>query len=131
MLSLSTDGFYPSNAPRQLIFHWRRNPSVSWDWWIDPTSSAFLVLEEFKNIDILRIYQRNLFDDWDISWPLSFPAWSDEVCLNYDDPDDPTQQTLYDRAQERANRRLKKKASKAARAQGLKSRHPMPGAWPV
>lgn len=37
----------------------------------------------------------------------------------------------YKRAQERANRRMKKKSMKAARAQGFKRQDRMPGAWHV
>ena len=64
--------------------------------------------------------------DWDELWPLRYPAWSKSHGIRDDD-----WQLRYDRAQERANRRLMKKAMKAARAQGLKKRTRMPGAWPT
>ncbi len=68
--------------------------------------------------------------EWEELWPLRYPAWCDyDRC--YWGRDDTDLQSLYERAQERANRRLKKKAMKAARAQGFKKRNRMPGAWPV
>ena len=72
------------------------------------------------------------WDNWEDPWPLGYPAWSDMVWFREDDdPAGRSQQELYEQAQKRANRRQERKASQAARAQGLRRRHPMPGAWPV
>ena len=118
------------SIPRQLIYRWGGNPSVSWDWWIDPNSSTYLVREEFKFMtcpshgSYLRPWR-----EWEFYWPWCYPAWfTDPVFLHEYRV---SRQQLYDRAQERANRRLKKKALKAARAQGFKNQDRMPGAWPV
>ena len=127
------------HVPRQLKFHFGTNPSVWWDWWIDPESSTYLVREEFKRMCITSEDSRwNPWYDWKAFWPLSYPPWSDKVWYTKSvNSTHPSKKELYDRAQQRANtqqranRRLRKKASKAARAQGLKKRHPMPGAWPV
>ena len=106
--------------PRRLLFHWGSSPSVSWESWIDPNSSTCLVREEFKHTGILPPSYDALFYDPEATWPFIYPAWSDF-----------SEGQLYERAQERANRRLRKKSMKAARAQGLKKRERMPGAWPV
>ena len=117
--------------PRQLIYQWGSNPSVSWDWWIDPNSCAYLVREEFKHLDILGPDFEWPWNEWTLSWPLRFPAWSDHF-QSYELPSTRSErQPLYDLAQKRANRRWEKKAMKAVRAQGLKKRDRMPGAWPV
>ena len=128
-------GYIMHEAPRRLLFRWGSNPSVSWDWWIDPNSSTYLIREEFKHMNILTYYDRIPFNDcydWGAVWPLWYPAWSDHYCPY---PRDRSARSywklLKDRAHERANRRLRKKSEKAARAQGLKKRNPMPGAWPI
>ena len=71
------------------------------------------------------------WDQWKEVWPLRYPEWSDFLRYRWGDIDDPEMQLLHERAQERANRRWEKKSMKAARAQGLKKRDRMPGAWPV
>ena len=115
--------------PRQLLFHWGSNPTVSWDWWIDPNSSTYLLRDEFKHFDIFG-------DSWWVTsesllWPLVYPEWTTYNRGYTDHREDLKWQLLYDRAQERANRRLKKKSMKAVRAQRLKKRDRMPGAWPI
>lgn len=129
---MTQTGFRRYSNPRQLIYHWGSNPSVSWDWWIDPNSSTYLVREEFKHMDVMTSDCWMPWNTWETLWPLSYPAWSDhyEYCLAFGYYPE-TWQLLYKKAQERANRRVKKKAMKAARAQGLRKRDQMPGAWPV
>ena len=68
-------------------------------------------------------------DAW-IEWPMRYPAWYD-YSFYEDDISRSNGKLAYKLAQERANRRMKKKSMKAARAQGCKSRNQMPGAWPV
>ena len=109
-----------SESPRRLIFHWGSSPSISWEPWIEPNSSTYLVREEFKHTVILPPSYGELCFDPETTWPLTYPAWAYGL-----------EWQPRDRARERANRRLKKKSMKAARAQGLKKRERMPGAWPV
>ena len=123
--------FYRYDIPRQLVYRWGRNPSVSWDWWIDPESSTYLVRKEFKHMTSPSHYHDPPWLEWEIYWPWSYPAWfidPNSLHRNYISSQD---RQLYDRAQERANRRLKKKTMKWARAQGLTNRDRMPCAWPV
>lgn len=68
---------------------------------------------------------------WEDMWPLSCPEWFIDFWFWKNWPTYPREHLLYDCAQDRANRRLRKKAMKAARAQGLGKRSRMPGAWPA
>ena len=123
---LTRDPFLVSNlrydVPRQLLFHWKGGPSVSWDWWIDPDSSASLVREEFKNLIDLN-HTPVFWEEWKVHWPFIHPAWSNDL---FDQDNE-----LYERVQKRANRRMKKNLIKAAHARGLRKREKMPCAWPV
>lgn len=118
------------SPPRQLIYQWGSTPSISWDWWIDPSSSTYLIREEFKYMSMLCEEFLTPPNDWATLWPLRYPAWSDHYQC-YESIDESYRRLLYELAQERANRRWEKKMLKAARAQGLKKQDRMPGAWPV
>ena len=123
--------YYASEIPRQLIYQWGSSPSVSWDWWIDPNSCAYLVRKEFRYFDNLSKIHTYQWDKWERMWPWRYPAWSDHRRRSELPSTWSARQPLYDLAQKRANRRWEKKSMKAARAQGLKKRDRMPGAWPV
>lgn len=120
---------YPDTIQRQLKFDWGSSPCVSWDWWIDPDSPIALVREEFKH---MALSSRG-YGWWRTGkdfWPFIYSASHSDLEWNhqkarYD------RNARYERAQERFDRRAKKKASKSARAQGLRARSKMPGAWPV
>ena len=60
---------------------------------------------------------------WQFHWPFIHPRWSDVYYIR--------DEVFCERVQERANRRMKKKSMKLARAQGFGKRDKMPGAWPV
>ncbi len=80
-------------------------------------------------MDVLTDCHYVRWTEWEEVWPLRHPAWRDFDRYNFHEVSD--LQSLYRLAHQRANRRLKKKAMKAARAQGSKKRNRMPGAWPV
>ena len=82
-------------------------------------------------MDILRQDYRWRWDEWEEQWPLRHPESSDYIRLLRGRTDDPKLRRLHERAQERANRRWERKWMKAARAQGVKKRDQMPGAWPI
>ena len=69
--------------------------------------------------------------EWETLWPMRYPAWSSDYSVYDDDITCSNREMAYKLAQRRANRRMKKKSMKAARAQGCKNRNQMPGAWPV
>ena len=84
-------------------------------------------------MNIFPFYYLSLGHDWETIWPLWYPAWD-----YHDGPWGPVdgdrhrkRQLIHERAEERANRRLRKKSMKAARAQGMKKGDRMPGAWPT
>lgn len=75
--------------------------------------------------------------DWKHYWPLKYPAW-DKPLGDWEDLEDRVDvddllnlKRRHERPQERANRRMKKKLMKVARAQGFRKRDRMPGAWPI
>lgn len=121
-------GFFFDDAPRQLIYHGGSTPSVSWDWWIDPNSSTYLVREEFKHINIFHDDTSSQWYEWKSLWPLKYQLLCDRKKNFLDDSDRRLPSEL---ARERANKRSERKSKKVAQAQGLKKRDRMPGAWPV
>ena len=120
---------------RILRFDLGKYPSVWWDWYIDPSTSASELRREFDHIVMLDLYYMSHSIMWERMWPYEYQNW----CDNRAPPD--RDRSLRERlewtrintlAQDRANRRMKKKAAKAARAQGLKkNRSRIPGAWPA
>ena len=82
-------------------------------------------------MDILSHDDGLIWKGWKEAWPLSYPKWFVYFGWHPNELARSRYKPLYNRAQERANRRLHKKAMKAARAQGLGKRSRMPGAWPV
>lgn len=126
---------YPStvnagyDVPRKLILELGHTPSISWDWWIDPRSPAFLVRQELKYMDIFVRDWALYKEPWEDDWPFTYPEWSDakapdERESTYEDWDQSNK-----RAGRRAERRLREKAVKVARSQGNYERSRMPGAW--
>lgn len=117
-----------TRIPRQLKFHWGSSPYVSWDWWIDPDSPVSMVCEEFKHIALSSPVCRR-WEQWEGKWKNFWPFTYSASRLGYSYLDG--QNTLYERAQERFNRRAKKRSKKLACAQSFRSQSKMPGAWPV
>lgn len=125
---------YPSTSPagydipRKLFFGFGDQPSVFWDWWIDPASPTSVLREEFKSLvttspDWLRITR-----GWEDYWPFTYPDWS-ELHLGY------TQEESYERCRKllkNANRRGAKqyRRNEANMARGQGRNRQIPGAWP-
>ena len=82
-------------------------------------------------MNIFPFYPPPMAHDWETIWPLWYPAWT--FSYGSFDCDDCHRKwhLIHERAEERANRRLRKKSMKAARAQGMKKEDRMPGAWPT
>ncbi|KAF7506410.1 hypothetical protein GJ744_011764 [Endocarpon pusillum] len=127
-------GFYVLGygLPRVLTFVLDDSqPSVYWDWWVDPKSSTYFLRSEFKQMvmmseDYVGVYQ---FRQDEEMWPFTYPAWyKDDRVQYYYEWVMAKWQRLHDIAQRRATRRLEKAHARAARLKGL--RYPnMPGAW--
>ena len=92
---------------RKLVFDWGTHPTVSWDWWIDPSSSTFLLRQEFRLMAVKSLSDGMLMKgSWKETWPVILPTCN------------------------RANR-LKKKAEKIARPGRYEEPRKVPGAWPI
>ena len=119
----------PFDIPRQLRFQFGGNPSVSWDWWIDPASSASLVRAEFNWLVGTSIGYSGIALPWEECWPFTYPkyyildhGWMQGQSHSQID-------ALLLKQDHRATRRLSKKAAKLARAQSSKEAQIVPGAW--
>lgn len=121
---------------RQLVFNFGANPTVWWEWLLDPESGAYLAREEFKGM-------YTLWDDHESIGPLTdpvrdispfdYPDWSFErMPIVREMKDVPLEYVhrMHD-AKDRLDRRWKKKASKLARARRTKGPRKIPGAWPT
>ena len=82
-------------------------------------------------MDFLGHDDRMQWDEWEGLCALRFRASSDHYTYDRLEDGYSNWKLRHELAQKRANRRWKKKSMKAARAQGLKKRDRMPGAWPV
>jgi hypothetical protein len=121
------------SRPRHMIFDISGRPRVYWDWWIDPQSPAYEVLEEFKN------FGPAAHNPCENSW-LATEGYEENAPYFY--------YQMYERlvskdatiyyvekpehivAQRRFEKRMHKKAVKLAKAQGLCMKvHRIPGAW--
>ncbi len=130
---------YYRYPPRQLIFSLGEAATVYADWWIDPECSTSLLRQAFKDMNILWDYedlrwtewQEYLDFGWKIVWPINYPRWS-ELFKPWGGfvEEHAAWKRSRQRGQERADRRWHKKAKKAARLNGRRTHHSMPGAWP-
>lgn len=63
--------------PRRLSFELGCNPSVSWDWWIDPESPTFPLRTTFRDMTMLSFWHQPVpSGQWHETWPFVAPAWS-------------------------------------------------------
>ena len=135
-ITWSSDGDHDTEV-RVLRFDLRSSPRVWWEWYIDPAASIPELRQEIDHIAMLDLDNQYLWRDWEDMWPYEYPPW-----FEYFEPWDNRDEEYLQRRREwkrinklfheRTNRREKKKAAKAARAQGLKTkRSQMPGAWPA
>ena len=122
-------------TPRQLVFELGGKPSVVWDWYIDPESSAALLRNDFAQIASIPCFDGH-DDSWDEFWPFQNPPWrgSDgQIRTERPRPRDFDGWNDFKRhmrlVETRATRREEKKAIKLARAQGRKWPSKMPGSW--
>jgi hypothetical protein len=127
---------YHKTEARVLQFDLGSSPRVWWEWYIDPAASMPELRQELDHIAMLNLNYLSR-RPWEFMWPYEYPPWFD----NFEPWDGSDERYLQKRLEwkrikklfhERSNRREKKKAAKAARAQGVKTkRSRMPGAWPT
>jgi len=112
--------------PRQIRFELEKEPpELHWDWWTNPCSPAFLVLEEFK-------WMNGVNEDYncrDFSW-LTF--WPFDVLNDWDEErhDDNERSAAVQRKRLCAARWKRKQRKKEAKANGYRDIYRMPGSWP-
>ena len=126
-----SEGLSFFDNPHQLFFELGQRPRVWWDWWIDPTSPAYLVREEFRYTFIFESDWGLHSESWDSTWPFDYPAWH-RGREPYGHEDKLKEwKRLHELSRARSGRRLKAKAAKQARIDGFKKQSRMPGAWPI
>ena len=128
--------------PCELLFAIdEEDPGISWDWWIDPLSSTYLIRSTFTQMLMLS-YPFSAYIlpwwetcsayvlPWEETWPFRFPPWHEHCSPDFleDAERSIVWQQLHNAAQQRANRRLHKRHVKEMRSRGLKYPR-MPGAW--
>ena len=119
------------DLPRLLLFELGDRPTVFWDWWIDPASSTSWLREEFKSlVTTLPDWQR-IQKPWKEYWPFVFPRWSKLHQGYLKEPMYSQCKALQMQADERAVRRIQKKAAKTTRLYRARRQQSIPGAWPL
>lgn len=123
--------YHPFDIPRQLHFQFGGHPSVFWDWWIDPVSSAALIRAEYKFLTGTSHGYTSIAILWEECWPITYPKWyiSEHGCMQGQSESQVKALLLVQ--DQRATRRLRKKAAKLARTQSSKRPQRVPGAWPL
>ena len=107
---------------RKLVFDWGTHPTVSWDWWINPSSSTFLLRQEFRLMAIKSLSDGMLIKrSWKETWPVILPVWSELHQFCGDASSRSSYRKLLDSANARAAKRVEKR----------KGPHKVPGAWPI
>lgn len=108
-------------VPRHLVFELEADPpTVNWDWWTWPESSAFLLLEEFKWLRCLVVDGHGDCTTWMDLWPFDwleiFGSSRHRQLYRY------RQRLCSERLQRRQQKRLWKQYGKPRRLN-------IPGAW--
>ena len=128
---------YPSfrtmgyESERKLVFDLETRPTVSWDWWINPSSSTFLLREEFRVMAITPPDGLLIARPWEEAWPIRHPEWSELHQFYGNAKSRRHYKDLLNLANKRAARREEKKARKTVRAQKSEWFFMVPGAWPM
>ena len=111
------------DIPRRLVYEFGDRARVFWDWWVDPASSTSLLRQEFKCLATTSPDGITISGPWQEYWPFGFPEWFELHQCFVEKRLRSLRQALLVQADDRAARRLKKKAAK------LKKSPNIPGAW--
>ena len=69
---------FGTHIRRQLVFETGESSNVSWEWWIDPSSLASLVLQEFRYMNLCHNDKRLTGHNcWGMTWPYDYPRRSE------------------------------------------------------
>jgi hypothetical protein len=97
---------------------------LSWDWWVDPKETAFIVLHEFRHFGQAEYSFYNEYDPR-VYWPFIYPIWTFRLIRLPKD----VRTMLSKRFQQRFDRRWQKKMIKQAKIQGTYKKPKIPGTW--
>ncbi len=102
--------------------------SLSWDWWLDPKETGFIVCHEFRYFGRAEhfIHGDSRLPEGLIYWPFIYPNWTVGLDGRWADEEE---MALLKRFQQRSNHRWQKKKIKQAKIQGIYKTSKMPGAW--
>ena len=120
-------------SERQLCFRNGDSPRVWWDWWIDPSSAASLVCEEFRHMNRRG---SSMMDEceWKASWPFVYhfgcesskPDWWKDFDVKSKDQE----WIMWHRKRKLTQTRFERRARKRfPRHKDNTERFPMPGIW--
>jgi hypothetical protein len=100
--------------------------SLSWDWWVDPTETAFMVSHEFRHFGRAEylLHGEHELHRGVSYWPFIYPDWALEL-EEWSEEYKP----LSKRAQQRSYHHWQKKMIKKAKIQGTYKKPKMPGTW--
>ena len=99
---------------RQLIFNLEAHPSVTWDWWINPGCSTYLLRKEFKSMALRPRDSWLIMEPWTEAWPIRYPEWFGDARLGS------RYRMFQELAEARSIEKLKEKAKKKVRTQRCK-----------
>ena len=116
------------NVSQILSFQFEGTPRVSWMWQCDPSSTLFLLHQEFQQMLMtLPEYWHIKSRPWAQTWPFGCSSWMFSSNAAMAIPE----RNFDEFAQERAHRPMEKKGLKASRALRSRSSVKIPGAWPL
>ena len=99
--------------------------SLSWDWWLDPKETAFIVCHEFRHFGRAEhfLYSESGYPEGLFHWPFIYPDWAIDLnrLIN--------EEGIPKRFQQRFDHRWQKKKIKQAKIQGTYKKPKMPGTW--
>jgi len=98
--------------------------SLSWDWWLDPKETAFIVCHEFRHFGRAEhfLYSESGYPGGLFYWPFIYPDWTIGLRWIHEEG-------IPKRLQQRFDHRWQKKKIKQAKIQGTYKKPKMPGTW--
>jgi hypothetical protein len=99
---------------------------LSWDWWVDPRGTAFIVLHEFRHFGQAEFRYHNEHNPL-VYWPFIYPKWT--FSLNESPRPSKKDARLLKRFQQRSDHRWQKKMIKQAKIQGTYKKPKILGTW--
>jgi hypothetical protein len=120
---------WPDPREAKLYIHEEQPFSLSWDWWVDPQATAFIVCHEFRHFGRAEHFvygeDEQILSVESRFWPFIYPKWTIGPSYWAREED----KELLKRVEQRSDRRWQKKMIKEAKIQGAYKKPKMPGTW--